>query len=452
MEIGVPRVAIIGAGMAGLSAAFRLREAGIEAVIFERGEAAGGRTKTVRQNGFTIDVGAGVLPATYVDVIKLMTDAGLAHMMERVDGYVATPRNGKLHLLNLRRPVSSLIASSLIGWGSKLKLLRLMRKLKAAKDVLGFDTTSGAAVHDTESIADFCNRELNSELRDYFIEPLVRTLYLHNAEEASIVELLWCLKNLKANSSFAIKGGMDALARELAKRFDVRYGIDVKAVRRTDVGCSICYRLVDGSECNEEYAACITAADGHDILQLIGVELSQGQQAFLANMQYSTSINLHYKLSAPLDNPALIIQVPKAVDPYLAAIVQDHLKGSGRTPPGKGLVSVFLHTDWGKRMWGRSDDDILADVAPRIEAIVPGFAASVESVHIERWRRAATIGSQGYYQQLQEFENALDTEGVIQQASDIFAPSSVNVAVKQGERAAGRILRRFKVAKQCSLA
>lgn len=434
------RVAIIGAGLAGLSAAFRLTQAGVDVVVFERAAAAGGRTKSIEQNGFTLDVGAGILPATYVDVERLVEDAGLAHLKEPVNGYVGTPRGGTLHLLDMQHPALSLLKSKLLSWPSKLKLVQLMIKLGRVKSVLGFDTTSGAAPFDNESVADYCRRALNDELLDYFLEPLTRTLYLHNAEQGSIVELLWCLKNLLSNSSFAFKGGMVALARALAERFDVRYDVEVHYVRRTEGGCVVNYAEGGGSDVSEAFDACVCAVDAYEISKLLGPELKQQQQAFLANIDYSTSINLHYQLSAPLDNPALIIQVPRVVDSCLAAIVQDHLKGSGRAPLGKGLVSVFLTTEWGRSMWDRSDADILADVTPRLEAVVPNFAGLVETAHIERWRRAATIGHVGYYKDLAGFEATLDPRAPIQLASDIFAPSSVNVAVKQGQRAAERIL------------
>ena len=53
------KIAILGAGMAGLSCAHRLRSAGVEAVIFEKSGRIGGRMSTrVTENGFAFDHGA----------------------------------------------------------------------------------------------------------------------------------------------------------------------------------------------------------------------------------------------------------------------------------------------------------------------------------------------------------------------------------------------------------
>src|SRR6202000_3357101 len=47
---GAPHVAIIGAGIAGLAAAFHLRRAGWAVTIFERQQRVGGRALTLRQS------------------------------------------------------------------------------------------------------------------------------------------------------------------------------------------------------------------------------------------------------------------------------------------------------------------------------------------------------------------------------------------------------------------
>ena len=52
------RVAIVGAGVAGLAVAWRLRKAGLPVTIFEKGSKPGGRVWTHSQDGFTWDAGA----------------------------------------------------------------------------------------------------------------------------------------------------------------------------------------------------------------------------------------------------------------------------------------------------------------------------------------------------------------------------------------------------------
>ncbi len=51
-------VAVVGAGMAGLTAAHELRRAGREVRVFEAESTVGGRMRTVRRDGYLIDTGA----------------------------------------------------------------------------------------------------------------------------------------------------------------------------------------------------------------------------------------------------------------------------------------------------------------------------------------------------------------------------------------------------------
>lgn len=52
------RLVVVGAGIAGLTAAYRLKRAGYNPIVFERAEKVGGRMATDVVDDFTIDYGA----------------------------------------------------------------------------------------------------------------------------------------------------------------------------------------------------------------------------------------------------------------------------------------------------------------------------------------------------------------------------------------------------------
>lgn len=60
-----PSVAVVGAGLAGLVAARHLADAGADVTVFERRDDVGGRVRTHREDGFTIDRGFQVLFTAY---------------------------------------------------------------------------------------------------------------------------------------------------------------------------------------------------------------------------------------------------------------------------------------------------------------------------------------------------------------------------------------------------
>ena len=51
-------ITVIGAGIAGLAAAWRLRERGCQVTVLERSERVGGRATSDQREGFCLDSGA----------------------------------------------------------------------------------------------------------------------------------------------------------------------------------------------------------------------------------------------------------------------------------------------------------------------------------------------------------------------------------------------------------
>jgi phytoene desaturase len=57
------RVVVVGAGLAGLSAALRLRGAGREVTVVERASGPGGRAGRIEERGYALDTGPSVFTA-----------------------------------------------------------------------------------------------------------------------------------------------------------------------------------------------------------------------------------------------------------------------------------------------------------------------------------------------------------------------------------------------------
>jgi len=71
------RIAVIGAGLAGLAAAWRLVERGQEVVVYERRPVPGGLLATVERGGIRADTGTQLLASTYHATFALARAAGL---------------------------------------------------------------------------------------------------------------------------------------------------------------------------------------------------------------------------------------------------------------------------------------------------------------------------------------------------------------------------------------
>src|SRR3954451_22590956 len=70
-------VAIIGAGITGLTAAFYLKRKGIPVTVYEAGGRAGGVIQSVRRDGFLAEFGPNTILETSPKVSQLIKDARL---------------------------------------------------------------------------------------------------------------------------------------------------------------------------------------------------------------------------------------------------------------------------------------------------------------------------------------------------------------------------------------
>src|SRR5580704_1328501 len=71
-------IAIIGAGITGLTAAYRLKERGIPATVYEAGERVGGVIRSIREKGYLAEFGPNSLLETSPKIGALINDLSLA--------------------------------------------------------------------------------------------------------------------------------------------------------------------------------------------------------------------------------------------------------------------------------------------------------------------------------------------------------------------------------------
>jgi monoamine oxidase len=88
------RTLVVGAGMAGLTAARLLAEAGRKVLVLEARDRVGGRIRTLRDRGETLELGAEFIHGNPPELWELIHEAGLETYA--LDGKVICPRQGRL--------------------------------------------------------------------------------------------------------------------------------------------------------------------------------------------------------------------------------------------------------------------------------------------------------------------------------------------------------------------
>ncbi|CAD5331652.1 unnamed protein product [Arabidopsis thaliana] len=160
------RVAVVGAGVSGLAAAYKLKSRGLNVTVFEADGRVGGKLRSVMQNGLIWDEGANTMTEAEPEVGSLLDDLGLREKQQfpisQKKRYIV--RNGVPVMLPTN-PIE-LVTSSVLSTQSKFQILLepFLWKKKSSK-------VSDASAE--ESVSEFFQRHFGQEVVDYLIDPFV---------------------------------------------------------------------------------------------------------------------------------------------------------------------------------------------------------------------------------------------------------------------------------------
>jgi protoporphyrinogen/coproporphyrinogen III oxidase len=266
-EAAAPHVAVVGGGIAGLAAAYRLRAElpGARVTVLEASPQVGGKLRVSQVAGVPVDEGAEAMLNRRPEAVDLARAVGLGDDLTHPAGTgAAVWTRGAVRPLppTLMGVPTDLAALARSGIVSRRGLLRArLDRVLPATDV-GTDMAAGRLVA----------RRLGAEVNDRLLEPLLGGVYAGHARELSlraavpqVAALLDRGRSLLAAAAAAraqtadderpvfagIRGGVGRLPEAVAQASGahIRTGATVRELRRRDGG----WRLVVGPTRAEEF-------------------------------------------------------------------------------------------------------------------------------------------------------------------------------------------------------
>jgi oxygen-dependent protoporphyrinogen oxidase len=433
------KVAVIGGGLCGLTAAYRLQQAGFVPFVLDRNDYAGGRTRSNTDDGFVRDEGACIFPSSYKDAIALALELGLQSKMKPVRSLSTVQTGEGSYSFDMDRPLMSILRIPGLGLIDILSLLRILPPLLRHWKVLRFDDLSGAVAADTESAKAFCQSRITAKAYDLLINPLLRSIFAVNGDQISAATMLWILKSFSQARMQAFEGGMQTLARTVSQQLDIRTGHCVNKVEKTanDV---IISAEVDGRPTTIEADYCVIATDGKDLQALFGHGLTARQNQFLSDLIYMPLKMITFQTSRRPETDALIVQVLEKCDPEVCIILINHNMHGDRAPEGKGTISFLGTFDWQLRMADKSTAESIDDARQRISRYVPVLKTGEQAAFLAWWPRGVIIGPVGFVRELAGFVEDMKNDARVFYAGEYLSQSSINTAVATGNLAAQRLI------------
>jgi oxygen-dependent protoporphyrinogen oxidase len=438
-----PKIIVVGGGIAGQTAGFRLKQRGFEVLVLEANpELVGGEMSSVHTGGFTFNRASTILPSSYTQFVDLAKELGVEHKFRgTVEAVFSIPRDGKVHRLRGSGIGAALdmIGTGLLSTKSKFGLAKLGIDVARAKKHVTYDRV--ATVLDTETIDQYCKRRLNPETEEYLIKALARGFYLYEPDDLSMVDLYFALVKFSGIDFFQYVEGIDFVNRALADAIDTQLGARVTHVEDLGNGVQVTWQK-DGQEHSATADACIMAMPAPTIPDVYP-QLNARQKKILGkHIPYGSIIKASHVLNRRPDDPTIAMSIPRSESEAVGIVVFEH-NYRPDLPADKGLLGSYWMNDWNQTRMAASDRDLEAEMIPEMAKFIPGFAEMLELSHISRWPVATICSYPGMYRVIDEFARSILPTSRVQFCGDYLNVPGTNMSSLSGERAAVRIADQF---------
>lgn len=289
-------VAVVGAGIAGLTAAYLLKKSGFSVTVFESNSFVGGRMSSYKWNDHVVDRGAQFFPqGFYKTLVPLISELKLENEVITISPYASVIRDGlpkKLKTTNLLSIFNELFK---IDETNILKLATgFISSLPKANHFTPSDITQWIGV-DKNSAHIWSQKFLNSTSQDYLAEGLIAGLSFQEPNEVSQALLIWIINFfLRAGELRTFKNGMGTLTQALAGKLDVQ--VNTEVIRIIDLKEKSRVVLSNG-DCLD-FDSTILAAPGPISKKILSdMELHGAEKAVLESGLYKRVLNLEIQTS-----------------------------------------------------------------------------------------------------------------------------------------------------------
>ncbi|MGH9458613.1 MAG: protoporphyrinogen oxidase [Thermoanaerobaculia bacterium] len=404
MEQVRTRVAVVGGGIAGLTAAFRLQQAGTDYRLIESAAVAGGKIRTERVGGFTIEAGPDSFLAEKPAARELCEEIGLGE--EIIPTNDARRRTFLVSRGRLRPLPEGFVMLAPVDPLALLRsrLVSLRGVARMAVEPLVPVRTDPA----DESVGAFIRRRLGGEVLERIVDPLLSGIYAGESDRLSIRStfprlaemerthgslvrgLLAAKRKAKPKGAvfLSLRGGMDRLATTLAAKLDARsllLGTRVATIAREETAWRL--TLSNGSSVVAERVIFATPAFvTASVVDAVDRELAE----LLRRIPYvsTASVALAYRradVRHPLDGFGFV--VPRIERRRITACTWVSTKLPERAPADGALLRCFIGRAGEEEHLAGSDDDLQRLAREELRDLM-GIDAEPLFARVFRWGKS----------------------------------------------------------------
>ncbi|WP_436911651.1 NAD(P)/FAD-dependent oxidoreductase [Halosimplex marinum] len=385
-------IGVVGGGIAGLAAAYRLQGRGHEVQVFEASDDVGGLAAVYGTAGDPIEKFYHHLSASEETIVELIEDLGLGGDLEwryKTDSYYV---DGVVHPME---KAWEILAYPHLSLYDKFRLAMLVKEIDVRGGVPKFDTYDDITDFEDVPIKEFLLEHTTRHVYESFWEPLLDAKFGSRKEDVSAAWLLGRVKfrgerdPLRGEQLGYLRGGFGVLLDELLAAVgeeNVTTGARVTALDTAGGAVDSLTVERDGRTETHDVDAAVVAAMPNVLEDLTGYPCEIDFQGTVCSVwSMAESLSDTYWLNIKDDAPfGVFIEHTNFVPPERYG--GEHLY----------YTASYIQSPE-EELWGMSDEEVEDYWAGGIEGLFPDFDRdSVNWVKTARNPRTAPIYERGY--------------------------------------------------------
>ncbi len=407
-KTGTRRAVVIGGGLAGLAAAYRLDQGGWNVLVLEKEPRVGGRCRTERDGGFQFDTGVQFFRDSYDSVLKTAVSLGLGEefrippwgkcIFRQGNAACFTPRSvNPLKLL----PWRALGLKGVLDVPSTA--LPLLARYRAYNIKLPQWWDSG----DRVTAREFLSGRTTRAYRRAIAGPVA--LYAGGAEleRLSASAFMVALRTTFADRTVGFHSGVGALADALAGHVEVKTGMEAVELHRSGSAVTgVRARPRGGGRARSYHADVVVCALPAPMVCPVTGKLGRKAQSVIKSTEYSPGIVVNLGFSGEVKGevgPVLL----SAADGFCASwTCTQGSKAVDYAPSGGSVVTVLFVGEQASGLFAKSDRELIELALGQVGRVYGLEGLTRRRGRVDRHPLARPVASPGYSERVRELAKA----------------------------------------------
>jgi len=467
------RVAIIGGGISGLTAAFHLEKAralgsDLRYTLLEAGRRLGGSMNSDRVEGCLVEAGPDSFLTEKPWALTLCKELGIDEQLigsndaQRktyivVDGRLIAMPDGLMFMVPTKLVPTAL--SPLFSWGTKVRM---------ARELLH----PPRPMEDDETVGELVERHFGAEVVDRLADPLLSGVYGGDANKLSaravlprFVEMeekygslsramLAAHNKMRAMAGkqparplfSSLKDGMQQMVDAIAARLDpsaLRLRTRVRGIYPENDRWRVAIDM-SGSELYDSVIVATPANIAGALLEAVDRDLADDLLGITYSSSVTVTLGYHMDQLSQLP-PGFGFLVPRSEGRRMLACTFVHNKFPHRAPADKGILRCFLGGARDEAVLNQTDDEIVNTVRSELKDIVKLDARPMFE-RVYRWRGAMAQYESGHIARIARIEKCVKQIPGLELAGNAYHGIGVPDCIREGMHAANAVVQALSMA------